>query len=112
MTAKDVLAQVREARPTGLSDDTILRFIERLDGKVKEELLNGYVYKPAKAGELLARPPYDEIYLYYAIAQIDLTEAEYEQYNNDMVMFQNLYGEYGRMISRTHKRLTDNHYNL
>ena len=50
--------------------------------------------------ELLVQSPYSEIYEQYLLAQIDLLDMELTQYNMDMQIFHNTYGEYAARVRR------------
>lgn len=47
----------------------------------------GYTAETPDSTELLAPSPYDEFYLYYLMAQVDLHNLEYDKYNNSAALF-------------------------
>lgn len=103
MTKKDVLARVRETMPGEYADERIMQTVDELDQRILRELLDGYIV-PESGGELVAPPPYDMMYVWWALADIALTQQDVNAYNNDIAMFNALWDEYGRMISRTYRR--------
>ena len=109
MTKDEVLARVRETQPGEYSDERILLMIDQVDQKIYRELLDGYIV-PESGGELIAPPPYDELYQWWALANISLMQQDTAGYNNHMAMFNALWDEYGRMVSRTYKREKQSRY--
>jgi hypothetical protein len=111
MTKEQVLAQVREVQPGEYSDERVLDMIEECDDRIYRELLDGYIV-PESGGELAAPPPYDSIYRFWVLAEIALLQQDIGGYNNYMAMFNSLWDEYGRMISRTYQRERPSRYLL
>lgn len=103
MTRQDVLARVREIRPNEFQDDWALGLIDELDQRILRELLEGYLIPETGEG-LVAMPPYDGLYADWIVMQIDLANGEYDRYNNDLVLFNSRWEEYGRYISRNYRR--------
>jgi len=103
MTKHDVLGKVREAAPGEYTDERVVQSIEELEQRILRELLDGYII-PESGGELTAPPPYDMMYQWWALANIALTQQDLNAYNNYIAMFNALWDEYARMISRTYRR--------
>lgn len=109
MTKDEVLALVRETQPGEFSDERILQIVDQLDQKIYRELLDGYIVEEY-GGDLVAPAPYDGLYLYWALANISLMQQDTAGYNNHMAMFNALWDEYGRMVSRTYRREKSSRY--
>lgn len=109
MTRNEVLARVRETQPGEYTDERILTMIDQVDQKIYRELLEGYIV-PESGGELIAPPPYDELYQWWVLAGVCLLQGDTNGYNNHMAMFNGLWDEYGRMISRTYRREKPSRY--
>ena len=103
MTRDQVLARVRETRPGEYSDERILAMISECDQRIYREILDGYVV-PEAGAELIAPEPYDELYIWWALAHIALMQQDVGAYNNAMQLFNALWDEYGRMVSRKYRR--------
>jgi len=111
MRIDDVLAQVREVQPGEYTDERVRDWIETVNQRVLRELADGYIL-PEMGGELVAPAPYDQLYLWWVMAQIALTQENIASYNNFIAMYNALWDEYGRMISRTYERETKYYYAL
>lgn len=111
MTREDVLAQVREVRPNEYQEEWALALIDEMEQRILRELLDGYIIPETGAG-LIAVSPYDRMYADYIIARIDLANGEYDRYNNQMVMFNSRWEEYGRYISRHYRREHPSRYRI
>lgn len=111
MTKKEVLAKVREIAPGEYSDERVLDLIEECNQRIWREMLDGYVVEET-GGELAAPPPYDSLYLWWALANVALLQQDIGAYNNHMQMFNSQWMEYGRMISRTYSRERVNTYRI
>ena len=103
MTKEQVLAQVREVQPGEYSDERVLSIIDECDQRIFRELLDGYIV-PEYGGDLAAPAPYDGLYKYWALANIALMQQDIGAYNNWMQMFNAMWDEYGRMVSRKYRR--------
>lgn len=111
MTRNEVLAQIREIQPGEYSDARLLQLVDECDQKIYRELLDGYLIRESQ-GELVAPPPYDKLYVWYALSQIYLMQQDIGGYNNAMMYFNAMWDEYGRMISRTYDREKPSRYNI
>lgn len=111
MTKNEVLARIREIQPGEYTDERLLQLVDECDQRIFRELLDGYIVKESQ-GELVAPPPYDEIYMWYALARIYLMQQDIGGYNNAMAMFNSIWDEYGRMISRTYDREKISRYRI
>ena len=51
--------------------------------------------------EMLAQAPYDMLYVYWLMAQIDHLNMEMDKYNNDRGLFENAWGNFADYWNRT-----------
>lgn len=103
MTREDILAEVREIRPNEYQDEWALRQVDELRQRILRELMDGYLV-PDEGGELLTPTPYQKVYVYWLLAQIDLANGDYDRYNNSLQMFNAAWQEYANHVSRTMRR--------
>ena len=103
MTAGQAIAQADALRPNQYSTQQKLSWLRRLDGQIRQELLETHVVpgedEAAAAAEsglpltydldsqLLAPFPYaEELYSAYLFCQIDLHNAEIQKYNQSITL--------------------------
>lgn len=111
MKIREVIEKIRNIKPSQYSDEMMLAWLSVLDGQVWEDLLAKYgapaPFLPYREGmlerELLIPFPRDDIYLTYLGAQIDYNNAEYERYNNGMMLFNAQLQEYYNAYTRRNK---------
>ena len=103
MTRDEILAQVRAIQPGEYTDEQVLSMIDECDQRIYREILEGYIV-PEYGGDLVAPGPYDALYKWWCLANIALMQQDVAAYNNWMQMFNSLWDEYGRMVSRTYMR--------
>ncbi len=131
MTIREALTAIKGIKPSQYDDETLVRWMSELDGRIWEDVLCRYWHGASRPedttvpqgrsprpegrradredvlcryGEaarpalpyhvdtdmgrtLLAPFPHDDLYLKWLGAQIDYHNAEFERYNNGMVMF-------------------------
>lgn len=112
MTVGAAIKAADHLRANHFCVDEKLKWISRLDGKIANEVLQprsdirGNVFKGYTQNdienELLVPYPYDELYVYYLISQIDYYNAEISRYNNSSMMFNNAYNEFEAAYNRDH----------
>ena len=113
MTIIESINYIDELKPNGYSQTDKVRWLSRLDGKVKEEIIDthegaetitfsGYTNETPLDTVLLVPHPYDEVYTFWLEAQIDYANGEYTRYNNSMSMFSIAYSAYERYYNREH----------
>lgn len=108
MKLKDLLENIKNQKPSQYSDETLIGWVSELDGSVWEGILKPYG-APAPAlpytkgmlqRELLIPFPHDRMYVTWLGAKIDLANAEYERYNNQMMLFNAQHQEYANHVAR------------
>lgn len=100
MTVSECLAQIDAMRPNTLTQEQKLDFISRINIQAVCDTNNEYVYQEAytlpddENAHLFITFPYDDIYVLYAAAQMDLINADMSLYTNDAAAFNERYQEY------------------
>jgi hypothetical protein len=116
MTIEQLFAIIDEEKPNTYGDDSRIRWLNDIEGRIMEEIVkthegseevtyDGYTEEDTQT-ELIAKPPYDNLYLYYLYAMIDFSNMETERYNNSMIMFNQAYQDYASWYNRTHMPLS------
>ena len=112
MKIHKAIETIRNMKPSQYTDDMLIGWLSTLDGQIYEDLMAKYgapapflPYTEAMMGrELLVPFPHDELYLTYLGAQIDYHNAEYERYNNGMMLFNAQLQAFYNAFTRTHMR--------
>ena len=124
MTLQRVLDKTDEMKSSDMSRDTRIEFINEIEGKVHAEIIMANAHLEAEETcpsysaemegqvledgeeELLVPAPWDMLYVYWLMCQIDLQNREMESYNNDRALFENAWEEYASYRRRTHMPIT------
>ncbi len=119
MTLEKAIFQADELKPNQVSRAQKIEWLSHLDRRVFKEILSAhapgeetprafsaYTQETPPDTVLLAREPYDDIYLYYLEMQIDLNNLEYDKYNNSLLLFTNAWGQFARAYHREHAPLS------
>ena len=61
-----------------------------------------YIYDQDAEKELLAKPPYDELYVAYLSAKCDFYEGDTASYQNNMILFNSLDAQFRAAYNRAH----------
>lgn len=114
MTINEVLDEVdRIAKNNSIDRNQKIKWLDRLDRSIFNDLLqykkdnvetfDGYDDDSDEDTELLVCKPYDELYVYYVLAQINLIQQEIDFYNNNYAMYEDKYRNYRDFINRTYR---------
>lgn len=117
MTITDAITLADSLKPNMMADTVKIRFLNEIEGKVFHEILMKHVhdadmecptYDETTDGstELLVAAPYDMMYVYWIICQIDHLNMEMDKYNNDRALFENAWGNFGDYWNREHMPLS------
>ncbi|MCH5199236.1 MAG: hypothetical protein J1E34_10075 [Oscillospiraceae bacterium] len=113
MTITQVIQNVEQMRsPTGEAE-LLISFINDLEWRIKREIIDnsedgdgypffGYSSENDMNTELLAPPPYDEVYVQYCCYKMDLRENQIANANNSLERFENILDNLSRYWIRTH----------
>ena len=106
MTIRNVIDSVNGIKPHAFNDDTLTMWINEAEGMVQTDvmLINTldvikYTYDENADTDLLVKPPYDKIYVYYLAAMIDFANNEYQKYQNTLQLFNKFFSDYTRWYS-------------
>lgn len=114
MTINEVLDEVdRIAKNNSIDRNQKITWLDRLDRSIFNDLLqykkdnvetfDGYTSETDEDTELLVVNPYDELYVYYILAQINLIQQEIDFYNNNYAVYEDKYRNYRDFINRTYR---------
>lgn len=110
MKIHKTIETIRNMKPSQYSDEMLLNWLSTLDGQIYEDVMAKYgapapflPYTEQMMGrELLVPFPHDALYLIYLGAQIDYHNADYERYNNGMLLFNAQLQAFYNAYTRTH----------
>ena len=116
MTIIEAIARTDELTPNAYEKEQKIAWLSKLDWMIKRFIVdthegaekcqfNGYTAKSSDQTELLAPPPFDEMYQRWLEAQIDLANGEYDRYNVAIMQFNTEYEQYEAYYNRTHMPL-------
>ena len=113
MTIQEALDMADQLKPNMMITPVKIRFINEIEGKIWEEIIMQHVHTPGEGvrpeyntdtdpgTDLIVPAPYDMVYVYWLIAQIDHMTMEMDQYNNDRLLFEDAYGNFNDYWTRT-----------
>ncbi len=108
MTNMEAVAQVNYLCSNQIEDMYKLQWLDRLDRLVIKELHAAFdgldIFDHSaelQERELLVKPPYDEMYLYYLEMNIHAITGENVKYNASLDRFNASYKAYGDYLCRT-----------
>ncbi len=112
MTAMDAIREADRLRPNSYPAEDKLRWLARLEARIREEILLGREGEaPATAEtdpdspdrQLTAEAPYDEVYVHWLCAQMALYEQELESFNAANALFEAVFGSFRSAYNREHR---------
>ena len=113
----EAIHKTDELKPNTFSQEQKVAWLSRLDHMVKTQVIDmhaggeavtftGYDGQTDVQTELLAKAPFDEIYLRWMEAQIDYHNGEIKRYNISMSMFNTEYEAFENWYRRNHMPLS------
>ena len=111
MNLGEALAGIKSIKPSQYDDEQLVRWLGDMDAKVYRDTICHYEDAPAAPvrysvdepdAALMIPEPYSDVYIKWLGAQIDYCNAEFDRYNNAMVMYNVLLGDYLNDYNRTH----------
>ncbi len=115
MTVKQVIEKVDLMRQNQVHQGIKIGWLSQLDGAVRAHVINLHEQNETMAlGEgadvtmgqdtiLLVPAPYDEIYSYWLLAQLDFAMSEIARYNNSMALYNEAYTNFAVAYKQTHR---------
>lgn len=113
MTVQQAIERVNEMRQGNASSDEMkIMWLSELDGIIYNDVIlthhndrEPFKLYEETGKELIAAFPYDVVYIYWLMAQIDLAASELNRYNNSMELFNKALNDFKAWYNRTHKPL-------
>ena len=117
MTIAEVISKVDALKPNTYTPEDKIGWLSNLDARVKTQVIDahehhdhiyfyGYDDMTDQETELLVGSPFDEMYLRWLEAMIDYHNSDDDRYNNAIILFNNIYENFKRHYTRTHKPLS------
>lgn len=111
MTIAQIKDKLTSLKPHGYSVAEVVDWLSKVEGRVFAEVIQthanddeitfaGYTTATADTTELIAPTPYDELYLYYLMMQVDLHNLEYDKYNNTMMLYAQAWNAFAAFWNR------------
>ena len=113
MTIQEALDLADQLKPNMMSEPVKIKFLSEIEGMIHEEIVLRHVHTAAEEAKpfydsdtdrgtvLIVPAPYDMLYVYWLMAQIDHMNLEMEKYNNDRALFENAYQQMADWWNRT-----------
>lgn len=113
MTVSEAITRTDTFLPNQYTNEEKTRWLDQLDRSIKAQIIDthqgagaisfsGYEFFSSHMTELLAPPPFDEMYLRWLEAQIHYHNDEYDEYNASIAMYNTIYNNYANYYKRTH----------
>lgn len=112
MKLSEAIEKVNALKAHSFDDEIIKDFIEDCDKRLYREVIETHEqsniqpyeerYPLGNTVELLADDAYTQLYVFYAISQIDAFNGEYDRYNNNMILYNTALSDYKQYYNRTH----------
>lgn len=86
MTLEKLISLVKEEKPNTFSEAKLTEYVNDIEAEVAEQFLTDaptYEWDKDKETLLLAKRPYDKLYVSFVKAKIDYANEEYESYTNN-----------------------------
>ena len=104
-TINEVIERVDKIKPNTYDEQTKATWLYRVDGRISAEIMKQdppqeYIYPEDADKELLVPHPYDNLYDFYLQAMIDYTNKEYGNYNNSMIMYNEVIESFSKKYIR------------
>ena len=120
MTAVELIVKLDKLKANDIDVDIKRTWLTNVFWQVVTEIIDkaedakphsDYEMTTASAGskvvkmdtDLLVDEPYDELYVYYMMAQIDLAYDETDKYNKHMMLFNSAFQTFAKHYRRNHK---------
>lgn len=110
MKVSELISKVREEKPTSFSNDKLISILNDIEREVAAQLRRGfqaYTWETSQNKELLAKPPYDRLYVSYIKAMIDYIHEEYDSYTNNQAQHVADFRDFTDWVVRTNEANDD-----
>lgn len=113
MTIQQAIERANEMRKgNSFNDELKVKWLSELDGSIYHDVIarhkNNKIsampeYADDTSVELIAEAPFDVLYVYYLMAQIDLASSEINKYNASVSLYNTAYQNYRNHYRRNHQ---------
>ncbi|MBQ2938976.1 MAG: hypothetical protein IJE00_01260 [Clostridia bacterium] len=112
MTILEAITTVDGLKPNTVPPEQKKRWLSVVDSRITLDIhahfdecptFTEYDENTPDDTKLLVPTPYDEIYVYWLMAQIDFVAGEEERYNNEIAVFNTDLQQYERYYRQRHK---------
>jgi hypothetical protein len=121
MKIGEAITTLDELKANTYTRQNKIMWLSRLDNMVTVNVLRhyvgneefeftGYDENTDPETELLMPEPFAEAYIRYMSAQIDLHNADYEEYNNTVELFNDMYQQFKNWYNRNHTAIIATKY--
>ena len=121
MKIGEAITTLDELKANTYTRQNKIMWLSRLDNMVTVNVLRhyvgneefeftGYDENTDPETELLMPEPFAEAYIRYMSAQIDLHNADYEEYNNTVELFNEMYQQFKNWYNRNHTAIIATKY--
>lgn len=113
MKLSEVIQLARVEKPNSFTDDHLTLHINSLEQSIQDYLgidrsqWVKYEWENDGGKELIAPPPYDQLYVLYLKAKIDYDLEEYESYQNNQALFEINYNDFKAWAMRSSMVIDD-----
>ena len=113
MTIQKAMDLADKLKPNMMQPGVKIGFLSEIEGKIHEEIIMTHEHTEEEetrpvydeetdtGTEMLVPAPYDMVYVYWLIAQIDHQNMEMDKYNNDRSLFEDAWGNFADYWNRT-----------
>lgn len=114
MTIRDCIDLVNATKPNTAEETSMVEWINQIENTIYKEIILTHEYegtlpeapKHESADEdLMVASPYDQLYMYWLMSQVDLQNQELTLYQNSSALFNKAYTDYQNYYNRTHMPL-------
>lgn len=112
MIIGDAIKEADRLKPNAFPTEDKLRWLERLERRVREEVLAHYTGTVPEVepfttedleNELLVPAPYDEMYIHWLCAMMDYYEREIDSFNASNAMFEAVFVSFRNWYNWNHE---------
>lgn len=112
MTIQQAMDKADRMKPNMMPTEDKIGFLSEIEGKIHEEIIMTHEHTAEEetrpeydsetdpTTEMLVPAPYDMIYVYWLMAQIDHLNMEMDKYNNDRSLFEDAWGNFADYWNR------------
>ena len=123
MEIREIIERVDRLKPNMIDEEQKIRWLSEVDGQVWHEIITqhegapmeeftGYTDTTPPQTKLLVPFPYDNLYIHYLSAQIDLYNQELGKYNNDSQLYNTALKNYSDWYTAHHMPLGRKHWRV